>query len=131
LIDRLETQRIEEIWVHVAQLLSELSGQRLMRPAVRHERKVIAHHIDRDRHGYKREADPEKPAVVQALPVRLFVMMRVLASLAFVSAAAEVRVVHSVPFSLPRLHADFATAHGISIAPVYSPWRAARLHFAR
>lgn len=125
--------------------------------AVRQERQVIAHDIDRYRRQHKNQADPEPPVTMRTLPVgRTRVVMNTVVLRPFVPMATVVTFIHwFCAFSIPSpvileychsirepwagrclCYAPGFVSCGIlvdlvSIAALYSPRRAARLHLAR
>jgi hypothetical protein len=80
---------------------------------VRQERQVVAQDVDRHRPEHKNETDPEAPVMMRAPPI------------GHLTLRSAIR---------PWLTVVFDIAHWIgvvSIAAVYAPRRAARLHLAR
>jgi hypothetical protein len=111
--------------VSLVSLSSAAVGQRLLPLAAREERQVIAHHIDRDGRKHENESDPEAPIPVRTFPVRIRFMTNTVASGFSVLVGAMLRLIHldEAPIASARI--------SFSIAALYSPRRAVRLHLAR
>jgi len=97
--------------VYGSPLISDGGRRRTVHSA--EERQVIAHDIDRDGREHEKQTDPNTPITMRTSPVRTMVMMHSVALRPFVSGVTVVTLAHWFSFS---------------IAALYSPRRADRLH---
>ena len=121
LIDRFESQRIKI--THSFRYFPAASGRR--RLSAGEERQVIAHDVDCDGRHHKKEADPYFPVTMRPSPIRVRIMPNTLAGGRPVLMGAVLNLIHR-----DRTPVAFACWF-FSIAALYSPRRAARLHLAR